>query len=126
MCLFEFEHDVLSLYPATQALHRGFVAPLTDVPVRLEPEFDLPACYRHTPQRLQAGYLGECREKGEEVRGGEGKGGKAAGRVRRGGYREREAVAAMMFCASCPPLTRRLLPEEGGGNTLMSSQPLAT
>ena len=84
MCLFEFEHDVLSLYPATQALHRGFVAPLTDVPVRLEPEFDLPACYRHTPQRLQAGYLGECREKGEEVRGGEGKGGKAAGRVRRG------------------------------------------
>ena len=32
----------------------------------------------------------------------------------------------MMFCASCPPLTHRLLPEEGGGNTLMYSQPLTT
>ena len=50
--------------PPTQALHRGFVAPLTDVPVRLEPEFDLPACYRHTPQRLQAGYLGEGKDRG--------------------------------------------------------------
>ena len=29
----------------------------------------------------------------------------------------------MMFCASCPPLTRRLLPEEGGGTTLIYSQP---
>ena len=32
----------------------------------------------------------------------------------------------MMFCASCPPLTHRLLPEEGGGTTLTYSQPLAT
>ena len=47
---------------SSDSLHRTFVSPLSDTPIKAEPEFELPGCYKHTPQRLQAGYLTKFKE----------------------------------------------------------------
>jgi CCR4-NOT transcription complex subunit 2 len=44
---------------ASECLHRTFASPLSDNTVKTEPNFILPACYRHTPQRLMPGHLGK-------------------------------------------------------------------
>ena len=44
---------------ASESLHRSFASPLSDTPVKQEPEFELPSCYQHVPQRLLPGYIGE-------------------------------------------------------------------
>ena len=43
-------------------LHRCLISPLLDNPVKPEPEYELPSCYKHTPQRLQPGYLTKFKE----------------------------------------------------------------
>mmetsp|Transcript_9112 Transcript_9112/g.15903 ORF Transcript_9112/g.15903 Transcript_9112/m.15903 type:complete len:631 (+) Transcript_9112:92-1984(+) len=43
-------------------LHRNLVSPLSDHPIKVEPEYELPACYKHAPQRLQPGYLSRFKE----------------------------------------------------------------
>ncbi|GAX82918.1 hypothetical protein CEUSTIGMA_g10344.t1 [Chlamydomonas eustigma] len=47
---------------ATECLHRTFASPLSDNPIKAEPEFNLPSCYRHSPQRLHPGCLGKFKE----------------------------------------------------------------
>jgi CCR4-NOT transcription complex subunit 2 len=47
---------------APEPLHRSVVSPLSDSPVRREPEFEVPACYKHTPPRLQPGHLAKFKE----------------------------------------------------------------
>lgn len=41
-------------------LHSTLVSPLADNPIKAEPDFDLPSCYKFVPQRLQVlgGWLG--------------------------------------------------------------------
>ena len=43
-------------------LHKTLLSCLADSPIKPEPEFELPACYKHTPQRLQPGYLTKFKE----------------------------------------------------------------
>jgi hypothetical protein len=38
------------------------VSPLSDVPVRADLDFEVPACYKHNPPRLQPGYLSKFKE----------------------------------------------------------------
>eukprot|EP00798_Chlamydomonas_sp_ICE-L_P015004 gene15004-21071_t len=47
---------------SSDSLHKSFVSPLSDNPVKQDHEFDLPACYKHNPQRLQPGYLTKFKE----------------------------------------------------------------
>ena len=48
---------------APGSLHRSFASPLSDNPIRTnEPEFEIPACYRHAPQRLLPGHLSKFKE----------------------------------------------------------------
>eukprot|EP00798_Chlamydomonas_sp_ICE-L_P030688 gene30688-35715_t len=47
---------------SSESLHKTFVSPMSDAPVKPEPELDLPACYKHNPQRLQPGYLTKFKE----------------------------------------------------------------
>jgi len=44
------------------SLYKLLVSPLAEVPVRHEPEYMVPACYKHTPPRLQPGYLSKFKE----------------------------------------------------------------
>jgi hypothetical protein len=44
------------------SLYKLLVSPLADNPVRQEPDFAVPACYKHTPPRLQPGYLAKFKE----------------------------------------------------------------
>ena len=44
---------------ASESLHRSFASPLSDTPVKSEPDFEVPACYQHAPQRLLPGSLSE-------------------------------------------------------------------
>jgi CCR4-NOT transcription complex subunit 2 len=44
------------------SLYKLLVSPLAEVPVRHEPEYTVPACYKHTPPRLQPGYLSKFKE----------------------------------------------------------------
>ncbi|GLC33442.1 hypothetical protein PLESTB_000076100 [Pleodorina starrii] len=43
-------------------LHSTLVSPLADNPIKTEPDFDLPSCYKFIPQRLQPGYLSKFKE----------------------------------------------------------------
>ncbi|KAG2483582.1 hypothetical protein HYH03_017588 [Edaphochlamys debaryana] len=47
---------------ATGDLHSTLVSPLADTPIKAEPDFDLPSCYKFVPQRLQPGYLSKFKE----------------------------------------------------------------
>ncbi|KXZ54553.1 hypothetical protein GPECTOR_4g618 [Gonium pectorale] len=47
---------------ATGDLHSTLVSPLADNPIKTEHEFELPSCYKFTPQRLQPGYLSKFKE----------------------------------------------------------------
>jgi CCR4-NOT transcription complex subunit 2 len=38
------------------------VSPLADTPVRADLDFEVPACYKHNPPRLQPGYLAKFKE----------------------------------------------------------------
>jgi CCR4-NOT transcription complex subunit 2 len=38
------------------------VSPLADNPVRQDLDFEVPSCYKHTPPRLQPGYLAKFKE----------------------------------------------------------------
>ncbi len=44
------------------SLYKTFVSPLAEVPVRPEPDWTVPQCYKHTPPRLQPGYLQKFKE----------------------------------------------------------------
>lgn len=43
-------------------LHKVLVSPLADNPVRADLDFEVPACYKHNPPRLQPGYLAKFKE----------------------------------------------------------------
>ncbi|PNH11534.1 putative NOT transcription complex subunit VIP2 [Tetrabaena socialis] len=43
-------------------LHSTLVSPLADNPIKPEPDFDLPSCYKFPSQRLQPGYLSKFKE----------------------------------------------------------------
>ena len=47
---------------SSENLHKHFVSTLSDTPIKPEPEYELPSCYRHQPQRLQPGYLTKFKE----------------------------------------------------------------
>ncbi|KAL6746279.1 hypothetical protein V8C86DRAFT_1547105 [Haematococcus lacustris] len=47
---------------STDSLNKLLVSPLSDTPIKAEPDFELPACYKHNPQRLQPGYLAKFKE----------------------------------------------------------------
>lgn len=47
---------------SVENLHKTFVSPLADSPIKPEPSFELPACYSFVPQRLQPGYLGKFKD----------------------------------------------------------------
>jgi CCR4-NOT transcription complex subunit 2 len=38
------------------------VSPLADAPVRADLDFEVPACYKRSPPRLQPGYLAKFKE----------------------------------------------------------------
>lgn len=44
------------------SLYKTFVSPLADNPVRAEPEFQVPACYKHAAPRLLPGHLSKFKE----------------------------------------------------------------
>lgn len=43
-------------------LYKTFGSPWADAPVRPEPEYQVPACYLHTPPRLQPGYFSKFQQ----------------------------------------------------------------
>mmetsp|Transcript_11087 Transcript_11087/g.28409 ORF Transcript_11087/g.28409 Transcript_11087/m.28409 type:complete len:598 (-) Transcript_11087:10-1803(-) len=44
------------------SLYKSFASPWADAPVRPEPEFSVPACYMHSPPRLQPGYFSKFQQ----------------------------------------------------------------
>lgn len=47
---------------AADSLFKTFVSPLADNPIKAEPEWDVPACYKHPAPRLHPGYLAKFKE----------------------------------------------------------------
>jgi hypothetical protein len=47
---------------AAAYLFQVLVSPLADNPVRADLDFEVPSCYKHTPPRLQPGYLAKFKE----------------------------------------------------------------
>eukprot|EP00775_Hariotina_reticulata_P003106 gene3106-3384_t len=47
---------------SADSLYKVLVSPLADTPVRADLDFEVPACYKHNPPRLQPGYLAKFKE----------------------------------------------------------------